>query len=133
MADTPKIPTGRTKEPTDKRNEGDVEMTNVGDDQYVPDQRGQNFQPRNAGAMEDSIDEAAARVARDINARTTPDVNPGPTRETPWEARVEEGEEFEEQRDKDAVRNHDINEDVYKREAPANEPREEPSGKPGRR
>lgn len=94
MADTPKIPTGKTKQPTDTRR--DTEMTNVGDDQYVPDQRGQNFQPRNAGAMEDAIDEAAARVARDINERTTPDVNPGPTQETAWEARVEKGEEFEE-------------------------------------
>ncbi|MFL5352254.1 hypothetical protein [Archangium sp.] len=133
MADTPKIPTGRTKEPTDKRDEGDVEMTNVGDDQYVPDQRGQNFQPRNAGALEDSIDRAAARVAQDINARTSPADNPGSRQDTDWEARVEAGEEFEEQRDKDPVRNHDINEDVYKREAPSNEPREEPSGKPGRR
>jgi hypothetical protein len=133
MADTPKIPTGRTKEPTDKRAQGDVEMTNVGDDQYVPDQHGQNFQPRNAGAMEDSIDRAAARVAQDINARTRPADNPGPTQDTSWEARVEEGEEWVEQKDKDPVRTHDINEDLYKREAPADETREEPSGRPGRR
>ncbi|WNG34216.1 hypothetical protein F0U61_11690 [Archangium violaceum] len=132
MADTPKIPTGRTKEPTDKGRDA-PEMTNVGDDQYVPDQRGQNFQPRNAGAMEDSIDQAAARVARDINERARADVNPGPSQDTAWEARVEEGEEWEEQADKDPVRNHDVNEDVYKREAPANETREDPSGRPGRR
>lgn len=131
MADTPKIPTGKTKEPTDKRR--DPEMTNVGDDQYVPDQRGQNFQPRNAGTMEDSIDRAAARVAQDINASTRAADNPGPMQDTSWEARVEEGEEFVEQKDKDPVRDHDINEDLYKREAPANEPREEPSGRPGRR
>lgn len=132
MADKPKIPTGRTKEPTDKR-QGDPEMTNVGDDQYVPDQRGQNFQPRNAGELEDAIDQAAARVAQDINQRTRRDVNPGPTQDTAWEARVERGEEWDEQTDKDPVRTHDVNEDVYKREAPANETREEPSGKPGRR
>lgn len=132
MADTPKIPTGRTKEPTDKGRDA-PEMTNVGDDQYVPDQRGQNFQPRNAGEMEDAIDQAAARVARDINERARADVNPGPSQDTAWEARVEKGEEWDEQVDKDPVRNHDINEDLYKREAPANEPREVPSGKPGRR
>jgi hypothetical protein len=132
MADTPKIPTGRTTNSQDK-GRADTEMTNVGDDQYVPDERGQNFQPRNAGTLEDSIDAAAARVARDINARTGPADNPGSSQDTSWEARVERGEEWEEQEDKDPVRNHDINEDVYKREAPADEPRETQPNKPGRR
>ena len=132
MADTPKIPTGRTKNSKDK-GRADTEMTNVGDDQYVPDERGQNFQPRNGGELEDSIDAAAARVARDINARTSPADNPGSSQDTSWEARVERGEEWEEQEDKDPVRNHDINEDIYKREAPANEPREVQPNKPGRR
>ncbi|MGZ3461780.1 MAG: hypothetical protein ACXU86_25085 [Archangium sp.] len=123
MADTPKIPTGKTKEPTDK-GRGPPEMTNVGDDQYVPDQRGQNFQPRNAGALEDAIDEAAARVAKDLKEEETPDTSPSPIRETPWEARTERDEEWVEQEDKDAVRNRNINEDVYPHEAPANEPDE---------
>ncbi len=131
MADIPKIPTGRTKEPTDKGRDA-PDMTNVGDDQYVPDQRGQNFQPRNAGAMEDAMDQAAARVARDTNARTRPADNPGSSQDTSWEARVERGEEWEEQADKDPVHNHDINEDVYKREAPSDQRHETTASPPDR-
>ena len=130
MADTPKIPTGRTKEPTHSEAQ---EPTDVGNDQYAGMNRGANFQPRNAGELEDSIDAAAARVAQDINARARAADNPGPAQDTSWEARVERGEEWEEQDDKDPVRNHDINEDVYKREAPADEPREIQPNKPGRR
>lgn len=118
MADTPKIPTGRTKEPTHQEAK---EPTDVGNDQYAGMNRGANFQPRNAGDLDDSIDAAAARVARDINARTRAADNPGPSQDTSWEARVERGEEWEEQDDKDPVRNHDINEDVYKREAPSDQ------------
>jgi len=89
-----------------------------------------NFQPRNAGAVSDSMDRAAARVAQDINDRAGRADNPGPSRDTSWEARVEEGEEWVEQKDKDPVRNHDINEDVYKREAPANDSDERPARGP---
>ncbi|HYO59598.1 hypothetical protein [Archangium sp.] len=91
-----------------------------------------HFQPRNAGEVADSMDVAAARVARDINERTRPADNPGPSQDTSWEARVERGEEWVEQEDKDPVRNHDINEDVYPREAPADERNETPASAPGR-
>ncbi|HEX5750517.1 MAG TPA: hypothetical protein VFZ09_30090 [Archangium sp.] len=47
-----------------------------------------------------SIDAAAARVAQDINARARAADNPGPSQDTSWEARVERGEEWEEQDDK---------------------------------
>ena len=131
MADTPKIPTGRTKAPT---NTEPKEPTAIGDDQYAGWNRGENFQPRNAGDMEDSMDRAAARVAQDINrggeSASGGSVNPGPSQDTSWEARVEEGEEWVEQKDKDPVRNHDINEDVYKREAPANDLDESPARGP---
>jgi hypothetical protein len=126
MADTPKIPTGRTKEPTHQEAQ---EPTDVGNDQYAGMNRGANFQPRNAGEFEDAIDAAAARVAQDINARARAADNPGPAQDTSWEARVERGEEWEEQDDKDPVRNHDINEDVYKREAPSDQ-RDEKTASP---
>jgi hypothetical protein len=127
MADTPKkIPTGRTKEPTHKE---PLDPSDVGDDQYAGMNRGANFQPRNAGDLEDSMDRTAARVAQDINARTRGADNPGPSQDTSWEARVENGEEWEEQTDKDSVRNHDINEDVYKREAPSDQ-RDEKTASP---
>ncbi|AKJ06895.1 hypothetical protein ATI61_105138 [Archangium gephyra] len=116
MADKPRIPTGRTKEPTHRE---------------AQEPTGANFQPRNAGELEDAIDAAAARVAQDINAnaRARAAENPGPMQDTSWEARVERGEEWEEQDDKDAVRNHDINEDVYKREAPSDQ-RDEKTASP---
>jgi hypothetical protein len=128
MADQPpKIPIGRTKEPTDKEPK---DPTDIGDDQYAGWNRGENFQPRNAGAVSDNMDRAAARVAQDINRRSGAAENPGPSQDTSWEARVERGEEWEEQQDKDPARNHDINEDVYKREAPANDPNEAPARGP---
>ncbi len=123
MADTPKIPTGRTKEPTDK-GRGPAEPTSIGEDQHAGAHRGQNFQPRNAGAVEDSMEEAAARVARDIRENQTPDVSGRPDQDTPWEARVERGEEWLENKDTDPIRRGDINQDVYPHEAPANEPDE---------
>jgi hypothetical protein len=119
MADTPKIPTGRTKAPTNPEAQ---EPTALGDDQYAGWNRGKNFQPRNAGDLEDSIDRAAARVAQDINRGSRPGDNPGPSRDLPFEARTERGEEWEENTDTDPLHNKDINEDVYRHEAPADEP-----------
>jgi hypothetical protein len=119
MADTPKTPKGRTKAPVNKEPK---EPTAIGDDQYAGWNRGENFQPRNAGDLEDSIDRAAARVAQDINRGSGPGVNAGPSQDVPFEARTERGEEWEENPDTDSIRNKDINEDVYPHEAPANEP-----------
>jgi hypothetical protein len=119
MADTPKIPKGRTKAPT---NQEPKEPTAIGDDQYAGWNRGENFLPRNAGDLEDSIDQAAARVAQDINRGSGPGVNPGPSQDTSFEGRTERGEEWEENTDTDALRNKDINEDVHPHEAPADEP-----------
>ncbi len=93
-----KIPTGRTKAPTDG-GRGPTEPSDIGDDQQAGAHRGQNFQPRNAGAVEDSIDEAAARTARELNARAGAAEHPGTHQDTAWEARVERGEEWEEQKD----------------------------------
>jgi hypothetical protein len=123
MADTPKSPKGRTKAPA---NQEPKEPTAIGDDQYAGWNRGENFQPRNAGDLEDSIDRAAARVAQDINrggeSASGGSVNPGPSRDTSFEARTERGEEWEENADTDPLRNKDINEDLYRREAPSDEP-----------
>ncbi|MCY1047143.1 hypothetical protein OV208_37925 [Corallococcus sp. bb12-1] len=55
-----------------------------------------NFQPRNRGQLEDAQDRAAAELSRERSeAALAPDVNPGPVEETPWEASVERGEEWE--------------------------------------
>ena len=51
-----------------------------------------NFQPRNRGQVEDAQDRGAAETARRLAKER--DVNPGPTDDTDWEARVERGEEW---------------------------------------
>lgn len=123
MADTRKIPTGRTTKPTAPRAE-DARMQAVGDDLYASDQGRENFQPRNAGEVEDSVDQAAARVAKELREEASRRDEPRPDQDTSFEARTERGEEWIENTDTDPTRRHDINQDVYPREAPANEPDE---------
>ncbi|MFY0577247.1 hypothetical protein ACN28S_25640 [Cystobacter fuscus] len=67
----------------------------IGDDQQAGFmQPGENFQPRDRGELEDAQDEGAARVSRQL-AREDGAINPGPQEQTPWEARVERGEEWD--------------------------------------
>ncbi|MCP3142872.1 hypothetical protein [Pyxidicoccus xibeiensis] len=54
--------------------------------------RGENFQPRNRGQMEDAQDRGAAEVARRLASER--DANRGPHSDTTWEERVERGEEW---------------------------------------
>lgn len=86
--------TARGKGPTDEK------PRDVGDDQEAGYQAGENFAPRNRGEVADEIDRAAAeesaRLARE--AREDADVNPGTASQTPWETRVERGEEWTEER-----------------------------------
>jgi len=132
MADQPpKIPTGKTrKAPTDREAK---DPTDIGNDQYAGWNRGENFQPRNAGEVSDSMDAAAARIAKDLRAEQPSEVNARPDQDTPFEARTERGEEWIENEDKDPLRNRDINEDVYPREAPRDDPNETPANAPDTR
>ena len=86
--------TRRGKGPTDEK------PRDVGDDQEAGYQAGEDFAPRNRGAVEDAVDRAAAeesaRLARE--AREDADVSTTPISQTPWEARVERGEEWTEER-----------------------------------
>lgn len=67
----------------------------IGDDQQAGMQPGENFQPRNRGKVEDAEDAGAARLSRELSEEEA-DANPGPIRQTPWEDRVERGEEWQE-------------------------------------
>lgn len=71
----------------------------VGDDQEAGFHAGENFAPRDRGEVEDTLDRAAARVSQELNreARESADTNPGTIRQTPWEDRVEKGEEWTEE------------------------------------
>jgi hypothetical protein len=70
----------------------DERPRDIGDDQQAGFHAGENFQPRNRGQVEDAQDRGAAETARRLGQER--DVNPGPTEETDWEARVERGEEW---------------------------------------
>lgn len=65
----------------------------IADDQQAGMHPGENFQPRNRGEVEDALDRGAAEVSRQL-ATHDDTVNPGTTEQTPWEARVERGEEW---------------------------------------
>jgi hypothetical protein len=69
----------------------------IGDDQQAGFHPGENFQPRNRGEVSDAQDRGAAEEARRRAAAADDTVNPGPTEQTPWEARVERGEEWTEE------------------------------------
>ncbi|WP_225410560.1 hypothetical protein [Stigmatella hybrida] len=65
----------------------------IGDDSQAGMNPRENFQPRNRGQVEDALDRGAAQVSRQLAAEDEA-VNPGPHQQTPWEARVERGEEW---------------------------------------
>ncbi|GHG65116.1 hypothetical protein [Comamonas sp. JC664] len=79
---------GKGKKDTDSS--GDERPRDIGDDQRAGFHAGENFQPRNRGQVEDALDRGAADVSR----RLTREADATPNADTPWEARVERGEEW---------------------------------------
>lgn len=77
----------------------DEKPRDVGDDQAAGFQAGENFEPRNRGEVEDAMDRDAAAISRDRarEARESPDTSPATIHQTPWEDRVEKGEEWTEE------------------------------------
>lgn len=73
------------------RNKNDTPR-DIGDDQQAGMHPGENFQPRNRGAVEDALDRGAAEVSRRLAEEADDTVNPGSTEQTSWEAQVERGE-----------------------------------------
>ena len=71
----------------------DAKPRAVGDDQEAGFHAGENFAPRNRGEVEDAQDRGAAEVSRRLASEGRED-NPGSIAQTPWEARVERGEEW---------------------------------------
>lgn len=71
----------------------------IGDDQEAGFHAGEDFAPRDRGAVEDAQDRGAAEVSARLarEAREGGAVNPGTQEQTPWEARVERGEEWEDE------------------------------------
>jgi hypothetical protein len=69
----------------------------IGDDQQAGMHPGENFQPRNRGEAADAKDRAAAEESRRLNAEADDTLNPGAIAQTPWEDRVERGEEWMEE------------------------------------
>lgn len=105
---------GRNKKgtPSDER------PRDIGDDQQAGMHAGENFQPRNRGEVSDALDRGAAEVSRRRAAEDTDDtVNPGPTEQTAWEARVERGEEtmVEEVPEREARGDEEPNSEVSRR------------------
>ena len=75
----------------------------IGDDQAASYHRGENFAPRNRGTdvreVADAQAAADARAREQRGARTGDETVDTPLEPSAWEARVERGEEWEEERD----------------------------------
>ena len=71
----------------------DEKPRDVGTDQQAGYQAGENFAPRNRGEVSDAQDRGAAALSGEL-AREAREDNPGTIAQTPWEDRVERGEEW---------------------------------------
>jgi hypothetical protein len=90
----------------------------VANDQEAGFHAGENFAPRNRGEVSDAQDRGAAevsgRLAREARERED---NPGTHEQTPWEARVERGEEWvtEQTPEREARGDEEANSEVSRR------------------
>lgn len=88
----------------------------IGDDQQAGMHPGENFQPRNRGEVADAQDRGSTQVSRRL-ATDDDTLNPGATEQTPWEGRVERGEEWMEEQvpEREARGDEEPNSEVSRR------------------